>query len=622
MTDDVRQQGEADTRAAQTHTQQNTRTDTSSAGSSGSGHGRSDGRSGSGSSTGPAAVTGGAREAEAEAEAGLRQVRQQEMQRRRNPDMPRTAEVDEEEIRMEPGQWSALADVPVWECAVAEGTVLSEVPVTQRGRWQRAYVDVHDEVYQGERHRAHGGALEAVSTALKWYLVLPQLLLEGPRARGSTRSRARTTAEVSRRLDLWERGQRRQLVLEWVRRREERRARAGRGQWITQQARDAGADRAAEMEAALEAAMSAIRDGQMQKGLNLLHTDGLAPLQCTRQAAVGDWECNCEGCANLRQAKDRTPLRRGVMPVPEEFPSGERIQLSCRKRMLALRKHKGMGLSKMRDDHIRALAKPSGEGCEKAKRAVEVVDALGDAYMNGEMPVWFYAVFTAVRCVALKKPTGGVRPLGVGECLRKLWWAEATDMMASTFRQAVFPRQMAVGAPAAGQSIVMTVRTVLEVHPEWGVVKLDIRNYFNEMSRARMMEVTAAVPGLRCLVPALYAELAVDSRIHMGGAIGWAHFRSEEGGQQGHPVIPAVSALYLLQAQTEAMSVLQRGDKDAVSLGQMDDAYLVGPVEALREAVQVFKTSIEQPDTDLELVVTKTTTWSPSEETRRVISRW
>ena len=86
---------------------------------------------------------------------------------------------------------------------------------------------------------------------------------------------------------------------------EDRRARVGQGQWNTRQVREAAADRAAEMEAAMEAAMAAIRDGQMQKGLNLLHTDGLATLQCTEQRVDGDGECGCEGCSNLRQVTYR-----------------------------------------------------------------------------------------------------------------------------------------------------------------------------------------------------------------------------------------------------------------------------------------------------------------------------
>jgi hypothetical protein len=82
-----------------------------------------------------------------------------------------------------------------------------------------------------------------------------------------------------------------------------------------------------------------------------------------------------------------------------------------------------------------------------------------------------------------------------------------------------------------------------------------------------MLDVVGRVPALRSLVPALYAEPATDSLIHLG-EVGWADFDSQESGQQGQPVVPAVTGLYPRRKLKDVSTVV--APAGGMATGQME----------------------------------------------------
>ena len=122
--------------------------------------------------------------------------------------MPAVMEVPEIAVA---GEWEAMGAVSVSEAAMGIMSVVQEVPHEVIGMWRRAWVDLY-EVWQG----AIG--TRQTDRALKWLLAMPQVLLRGPaKLRGGKSSRlkahrAKTVRVFERRFNLWETGQRRQLV--------------------------------------------------------------------------------------------------------------------------------------------------------------------------------------------------------------------------------------------------------------------------------------------------------------------------------------------------------------------------------------------------------------------------
>eukprot|EP00973_Karenia_brevis_P030038 4140816-Karenia_brevis.AAC.1 len=47
-----------------------------------------------------------------------------------------------------------------------------------------------------------------------------------------------------------------------------------------------------------------------------------------------------------------------------------------------------------------------------------------------------------------------------------------------------WPQQVAVGTPSGINLVVFGVRSLLELHPDWVAVRIDIRNAYNEIKRS------------------------------------------------------------------------------------------------------------------------------------------
>ena len=73
------------------------------------------------------------------------------------------------------GEWEAIDDVAVWSVVEGVCPAMNEVPYEVRTRWQRVWVDVHEQVYSTATNA------EQVTRALKWFTVVAQLLLRALR---------------------------------------------------------------------------------------------------------------------------------------------------------------------------------------------------------------------------------------------------------------------------------------------------------------------------------------------------------------------------------------------------------------------------------------------------------
>eukprot|EP00973_Karenia_brevis_P027171 3746854-Karenia_brevis.AAC.1 len=51
-----------------------------------------------------------------------------------------------------------------------------------------------------------------------------------------------------------------------------------------------------------------------------------------------------------------------------------------------------------------------------------------------------------------------------------------------------WPQQVAIGIPSGISMSVFGVRTLLEMHPDWVIVRIDLRNAYNEIKRASVLE--------------------------------------------------------------------------------------------------------------------------------------
>ena len=95
-----------------------------------------------------------------------------------------------------------------------------------------------------------------------------------------------------------------------------------------------------------------------------------------------------------------------------------------------------------------------------------------------------------------------------------------------------FEPQQVVVSVAGGSKLVNSVRMLSEANPSFIVVKCDIKNAFNSVSRAQVIRVLESEDELRHLAWHAALSLASSNALENGGKV-WGH--AEEGATQGDP---------------------------------------------------------------------------------------
>ena len=474
--------------------------------------------------------------------------------------------------------WPAIDHVPIHACAVSCFRHLDDVPTQHREAWAIAWVDILELL---------DGPVEPTTQirAIKWMLVLHDMLLRLP-PRGGRRGHS----IVANRFAAWASGDLAALVRWWEADREAaRRRRQSNGQ----------SDNAAASKT-LERALFLISEGEMSKGVALLTSKGLGDLDDERVRA------------QLRaKHPSRKELLHGNLASLGDFP---RVRVELRATIEGLSEHAGTGPSGFRNEYLKCLAADFAD--LRARTVLSKFEDFAEAYVNAELPDWFYAVFTAVKAMApIKKEATSVgeapdvRPIGIGECLRRCIHSALVSQYKPLLRDHLWPQQVALGVEGGLSILVFGLRLALEVHPDWVVVKMDMRNAFNEIKRRCVVDRLNQTDHLRGLVPATWATCSPESKVYFAGRHGLeeADYDSADGVQQGDALASAgfCVAIHPEVKALDAELALHGG----AAKFDMDDGYAAGPPGVVFPAVERFAAAVRE--SGLELQIDKSNCFSP-----------
>ena len=143
-------------------------------------------------------------------------------------------------------------------------------------------------------------------------------------------------------------------------------------------------------------------------------------------------------------------------------------------------------------------------------------EQFGMRYLNGMLPAWWYKVWKTLTTVALDKGNGAVRPVGIEPCLARSLHKTVTRKNKSVLTSFFEPQQLALSV-AGGAKLVNSVRMLTEENPGFIVVKCDIKNAFNSVSRRRILEVLESEDSLRHLAWHVALSLASSNALESGG---------------------------------------------------------------------------------------------------------
>ena len=159
---------------------------------------------------------------------------------------------------------------------------------------------------------------------------------------------------------------------------------------------------------------------------------------------------------------------------------------------------------------------------------------------NGSFSDECMAVITAARLVPIGKPSGGLRPIAVGDVFRRLAGKLLMDAIVAKTTEYLRPEQVGVQVPNAAETAARKVRLwTQDAKPDEVLLQVDMRNAFGSVDRRKMLaEVKHHCP---CLFP--YAAACYrHANVLLGD--GYA-VESTRGVQQGDVLGPALFAIAL-----------------------------------------------------------------------------
>ena len=236
------------------------------------------------------------------------------------------------------------------------------------------------------------------------------------------------------------------------------------------------------------------------------------------------------------------------------------------------------GPDKLRPQHLKDLLQPLGDNLENP-----LLSALVDfcyLVLRGDTPMEVRPFFFGASLVALKKKSGGIRPIAVGCTLRRLVAKVASNLVVADMAQLLAPQQLGYGVRGGSEAAVHAARCFLNnMKPEQALVKLDFANAFNSIRRDCMLRaVQSLCPAIYSFVYSVYAS---PSNLLRGDQ----SILSAEGVQQGDPLGPLLFCLTLY-----GHSLLLRSD---FIVEYLDDVTLGGDCQDLMHDLNVMRDASE-----------------------------
>ena len=219
---------------------------------------------------------------------------------------------------------------------------------------------------------------------------------------------------------------------------------------------------------------------------------------------------------------------------------------------------------------------------------VEQLTLVANLLARGAAPAALAPSVAGAGLVALQKPGGGVRPIAVGEVLRrvvgKCLCAQHREQARSHFE----PLQLGVACPLGAEAAVHAARDWLDqAGPGRCMLKLDISNAFNTIDRQTVLNaVKDNFPGMARWVHWCYGQ---PSHLRFGKHT----LCSASGVQQGDPLGPLLFANALQHVLLRLTSFRHEGAGLELAAFYLDDGVLAGSFEVVAAALRLLQVEAE-----------------------------
>ena len=217
------------------------------------------------------------------------------------------------------------------------------------------------------------------------------------------------------------------------------------------------------------------------------------------------------------------------------------------------------------------------------------------AIASGSLPISIWPLLSSSRLIALPKANGDIRPIAIGETQRRVTARAICFQKRKEFADYFTPLQRGVSVEGGAELLVQQVQLLMEKYEDWILLKTDLKNAFNLVSRSHLLnQVLITFPDIYNHAALVYSDinpLIYLQRSHL------VILSSQDGVHQGDPLGPALFSI----AMQLILEDLQSHNTEVTILAYLDDVYLLGSpdrvfhvFERLRSAFSDINLMIEE----------------------------
>ena len=297
---------------------------------------------------------------------------------------------------------------------------------------------------------------------------------------------------------------------------------------------------------------------------------------------------NEEVAEALQSKHPPTPCDLQLPAAPDDSTEPLRVTSENVKRSIrSFKPGSAAGPDKLSPQHLKELI--SQQTGEPGIRLLTALTSLANLMLAGSIPSFIQPLLYGANLIALQKPDGGVRPIAVGNSIRRMVAKAASVLVGERIGSKLRPVQLGYGSSGGCEAAVHAIRRFLSNSGPRVLMKIDYKNAFNSLRRDRLLEVIKSE--LPDLYPFIWQVYSSSSTLFFGDIL----IQSASGVQQGDPLGPA---LFSLSIHSLASSLLSK-----VNIWYLDDGTIGGSTE---EVVRDFNTILQSSSSlGLELNVSK-----------------
>ena len=170
---------------------------------------------------------------------------------------------------------------------------------------------------------------------------------------------------------------------------------------------------------------------------------------------------------------------------------------------------------------------------------------LAQSFSSGEVPAEILPLLRLGRITALRKPSGGIRGIVVGDTFRRLVARTIAQQINPAVERATAPFQYALTTRAGVECVAHVIQTLTDLDHAATVLSVDGVGAFDLISRASMLEGLRAMEGGDSVLPFVSQFYSSASTYIWEDDVGVVHDVVQgEGGEQGDPLMPALLAFH------------------------------------------------------------------------------